>query len=117
VSIDGSRLPALDAERRLTVYRIEDGAATIVPGIGPDERPMGWSADGAELFVLTPGIPSKVWRVNVTTGARTPWQDVLPSDPTGVVRIFPVIVTPDGRSYAYTYGRFLSTLYVVNGLR
>ena len=117
VSPDGSRIAALDPERRLTVYRTDDGAATIVPGIGPDEQPMGWSTDGTELFVRTQGIPSKVTRVNTATGARTPWRDLLPSDPTGIVRIFPVLVTPDGRSYAYTYGRFLSTLYVVSGLR
>jgi serine/threonine protein kinase/sugar lactone lactonase YvrE len=117
VSPDGSRIAAQDPERRLTLYRMDDGAATIVPGMSPDEQPEGWSTDGAELFVLTPGIPSKVSRVNVTTGARTPWRELMPSDPTGVVRISPVLVTPDGRSYAYTYGRFLSTLYVVNGLR
>jgi eukaryotic-like serine/threonine-protein kinase len=117
VSPDGSRVAALDPERKLTVYRTEDGAATMVPGIGSDERPIGWSADGSELFVLTQGIPSRVSRVKVETGARTWWRDVIPPDPTGVVRIFPVLVTPDGRSYAYTYGRYLSTLYVASGLR
>jgi hypothetical protein len=66
--------------------------------------------------VLTQGIPSRVSRVKVGTGARRPWRTVIPPDPTGVVRIFPVLVTPDGRSYAYSYGRYLSTLYVVSGL-
>ena len=117
VSPDGARIAALDAEQRLTVYRVADGAATLVPGVGGNERPLGWSTDGSELFVLTAGLPSKVSRVNVTTGARIPWRDLMPSDPTGVVRVFPVLVTPDGRSYAYTYGRFLSTLYVVSGIR
>jgi eukaryotic-like serine/threonine-protein kinase len=117
VSPDGSRVAAMDPERRLTVYRIANGAGAIVPGVGPEERPIGWSSDGSELFVLTQGIPSSVSRVNITTGARTPWRDVMPPDPTGVVRIFPVLVTPDGRSYAYTYGRYLSTLYVVEGLK
>ena len=117
VSPDGSRAAAQDGEGRLTVYRLDDGAATIVRGTDPDERAVGWSSDGSEVFVLTPGIPSKVSRVNVATGARTPWRELLPPDPTGIVRIFPVLVTPDGRSYAYTYGRFLSTLYVVSGVR
>jgi sugar lactone lactonase YvrE len=117
VSPDGTRIAAMDPERRLTVYRIDNGAGAIVPGVGPDELPIGWSTDGGELFVLTQGIPSSVSRVKVATGARTPWREVMPPDPTGVVRIFPVLVTPDGRSYAYTYGRFLSTLYVVSGLK
>src|SRR5439155_27278923 len=93
VSPDGSRVAALDAEQRLTIYRTDDGAATIVPGVATDERPLGWSADGAELFVLAPGLPSKVSRLKVTTGARTPWRELMPPDPTGVVRIFPVLVT------------------------
>lgn len=117
VSPDGARIAALDAEQRLTVYRLDDGAASIVPGVSANERPLGWSSDGSELFVLTPGLPLKVSRVNVATGARISWRDLMPSDPTGVVRVFPVLVTPDGRSYAYTYGRFLSTLYVVSGVR
>jgi hypothetical protein len=29
----------------------------------------------------------------------------------------PVYITPDGQSYAYSYRRFLSDLYVVSGLR
>jgi serine/threonine protein kinase len=117
VSPDGSRIAALDAQQRLTAYRTDDGAATIVPGVTADERPLGWSADGSELFVFTPGLPAKVARVNVTTGARAPWRELMPSDPTGVVRVSPVLVTPDGRAYAFTYGRILSTLYVVSGLR
>jgi len=117
VSPDGTRVAAHDPDHRLTIYRIEDGAATIVPSVVAEERPLGWTADGAAVYVLTPGIPSRVSRVSIATGERTPWRDVMPPDPTGVVRISPVLVAPDGEAYAYTYGRFLSTLYVVTGAR
>ena len=99
------------------LYPLDGGPPSVVPGTSPDERPISWTADGSEMFVLTPGIPSRVTRVNVKTGGRVPWRDLLPSDPTGVIRVSPVLITPDGRSYAYTYGRFLSTLYVVSGIR
>ena len=117
VSPDGTRVAAHDPDHRLAIYRIEDGTATIVPSVLPEERPLGWTADGASVYVLTPGIPSRVSRVSIATGERTPWREVMPPDPTGVVRISPVLVAADGEAYAYTYGRFLSTLYVVTGVR
>lgn len=117
ISPDGSQVAALDPARRLTVYPLDGGEGRTVSGTEPDERPVAWSSDGRSLFVLTPGVPARVSRVEVATGARTPWRELLPSDPTGIVRISPVLVTPDGQSYAYSYGRFLSTLYVVTGAR
>jgi hypothetical protein len=41
----------------------------------------------------------------------------MPADAAGVGDIAPVLVTPDLKSYAYTYARTLSDLYVVEGLR
>jgi hypothetical protein len=117
ISPDGAQIAAQDPERRLVVYPLDGGDARPVPNAAPDERPAGWAADSASLFVVTPGVPSRISRVNVFTGVRTPWRDLLPADPTGVVRISPVIVTADGRAYAYTYGRYLSTLYIVSGAR
>ena len=117
VSPDGTRVAAQDPEQRLTLYGIGANDATIVTGVSADERAVGWTADAAELFVLTPGVPCVVSRVNIATGARTRWRELMPPDRTGVVRISPVLVTPDGGSYVYTYGRFLSTLYVVTGVR
>jgi serine/threonine protein kinase len=117
VSPDGSRVIAQNPERQIAAYQLDGNAASVVPDTTGDDRPIGWTADGTEVFVVTAGIPSRVSRVNATTGARTPWRDLLPADPAGVVRIAPVLVTPDGTAYAYTYGRYLSTLYLVTGLR
>ncbi len=46
-----------------------------------------------------------------------PWKELTLEDLAGVVRIDPVRVAPDGRSWAYSYIRVLSNLYVVEGLR
>ena len=83
----------------------------------PEEHVVGWSADGKSVYVMTPGIACRISLVNIATGTRATWRELMPSNPTGVVRISPVLVTPDGRAYAYTYARFLSTLYVVSGAR
>jgi hypothetical protein len=41
----------------------------------------------------------------------------MPSDPSGVVDLQTVVLTPDGRAYAYNYRRLLSALLVVKELK
>jgi hypothetical protein len=38
-------------------------------------------------------------------------------DRTGLAGIRYIQITPDGKSYAYTFSRFLTELYVIEGLR
>ncbi|MFI5182563.1 MAG: hypothetical protein ACHQPI_14350 [Thermoanaerobaculia bacterium] len=40
----------------------------------------------------------------------------MPADPAGVVEIVSVLLTPDATSYAYSYHRILSDLFLVEGL-
>ena len=112
---DGSRVAALDPDRKLTIYSLVDESAVLVPGALPDERPLAWSSDGAALYVQTPGVPARVSRLDLSTGERTLLRELIPPDSTGIARISPVLITPDAQWYAYTYGRFLSTLYVATG--
>jgi serine/threonine protein kinase len=117
ISPEGSKVAALDPDRKLTIYSLDDESAVVVPGALPDERLLAWSSDAAALYVHTPGVPARVSRLDLSTGERTLWKELIPPDPTGIARISPVLITPDANSYAYTYGRFLSTLYVVSGAR
>ena len=41
----------------------------------------------------------------------------MPSDSSGLLAIFGAYFSADGRSYAYSYERDLSNLYLVEGLR
>ena len=57
-------------------------------------------------------------RVEVATGRREPWKTLAPVDLTGLIDIGTICVTPDGKSYAYGYGRSAtSDLYLVEGLK
>jgi hypothetical protein len=47
----------------------------------------------------------------------TPWRALQPDDLTGVPGLGPLAVSADGGAYAYTYGRYLEDLYLVEGLR
>ena len=61
--------------------------------------------------------PARVFRLDLETGTRVLWKELLPEDSAGVVTVARVHVTPDGRSYAYTYERELSDLYIGEALK
>jgi hypothetical protein len=105
---DGSRL----------LQPIAGGPARAAKGIGPRDRIAGWSADGRSVFVRREccSFAAVVDRVDLTSGTSRPLRTIGPSDQTGRGAVPFVHVTPDGKSYAYSVGRELSTLYLVEGL-
>jgi DNA-binding winged helix-turn-helix (wHTH) protein/dipeptidyl aminopeptidase/acylaminoacyl peptidase len=99
------------------LYPVEGGERRALPGLSPEEWPVGWAADGRSLFLRREGeLPMPVLRMDVATGRKEPWMALAPPDRAGVVYMQP-LVTGDGRSYVYTYHRALSDLYLVLGLR
>jgi len=63
------------------------------------------------------GLPGLITRVELATGRRTVWKEIVPPDAAGVDQIGGVRITPDLKSYVYSYDRTLSDLYVVEGLK
>jgi len=43
-------------------------------------------------------------------------KQLSPADPAGILEIFSVQMTPDEKTFVYGYDRYLSELYVVDGL-
>jgi Tol biopolymer transport system component len=118
VSPDGRRVAVLDRDRRIGLYPLEGGEAQTAPGPPEPGALKRWSADGRSLFVSEAGDGHmiRVFRRDLATGRREPWKEIVPADPAGVFRL-DATVTPDGRSYVYTYYRILSNLYLVEGIR
>ena len=58
----------------------------------------------------------RILKVDVRTGRKETWKELMPPDRAGVVWMDP-LVTPDGRGYVYTYHRLLTDLYLAEGLR
>jgi hypothetical protein len=85
--------------------------------LSPDERIFSFFGDGKSLLLRTRSIPVKVTRVDLTTGHREPWKEIVPADLAGVHSIPVVKFSADGKSYAYSTFRVLSDLYVVDGLK
>lgn len=61
-------------------------------------------------------MPAKVYRLEMATGRRELWKQLMPSDPAGVGLIDPILMTSDGKTFVYGYHRALSDLYLVEGL-
>jgi hypothetical protein len=88
---------------------------TLTPvALGAGDGIAGWSADSSALFITTREEHlSRVFRLDVATGARTPLTIVQPNDAAGLVGVGDVLVAGDGNHYVYSYVRQLSQLYVV----
>jgi WD40 repeat protein len=118
ISPDSRFVIARGADRTLRLYPLGGGTPQPLPGILPGEQPVRWSADGAWLFVYTPGaFPARVDRVRLSDGHREKWKDLVPGDPAGVTFIRAPLITPDGSHYVYSYARVLSELFLVRGIR
>jgi len=118
LSPDGKTAAARGPDRKIQLVAIPSGQARPLPGAHEEESPIGWTADGGSLYLDSgeAAIPAHVEICDVTTGARRPWKDLTPPDPAGVVSIGPIFITPDGKSYVYSYRRMLEDLYLVRGL-
>jgi serine/threonine protein kinase len=82
----------------------------------PGFTPVQWSEDNSSVYGYLPGIPAKVYKVNLVTGENVLVQELQPEATDGVVFIAPVVVTRDGSRFAYSYYQVLSVLYLISGL-
>ena len=118
VSPDGRTIPALGPDRRIMLYPAEPGEPRPAPGLQPDELPIRWTPDGRAMWVFRPSeVPAKIYQVDMTSGERKLWKELTPPDPAGVLTMGPIVMTPDGKSYVYSYRRTLDELVLVEGLK
>jgi dipeptidyl aminopeptidase/acylaminoacyl peptidase len=121
VSPDGQRMAYWSGEHHLRTMSFSGGDSRLIPGppFGEDSVLDTWSEDGRFLYIVRQmgHVPSHIDRLEIATGRREQWKTLIPEDPSGVRYINPVVVTPDGQSYAYSYGRILtSNLFVVDNV-
>jgi Tol biopolymer transport system component/predicted Ser/Thr protein kinase len=118
VSPSGDMVAGLSTDHKINLYPVQGGDPRPVPGVEANEVPTGWSSDGRSLFVLRYGeLPARVVQVDVASGQRKPWKDLVPADAAGIDTISGVMMTPDGKAYVYSYVRTLCDLYLVEGLK
>jgi hypothetical protein len=57
-----------------------------------------------------------IFSVDVATGDRKLWKEIVPTDPAGFWGITSFFIAADERSYVYSYQRTMADLYVIRGL-
>ena len=118
LSPDGHSIAAVGPDDKAYLFPVPSGDPVPIKGLQPGEVPVAWTADGRSLYVYRGGeLPAKVYRLELATGNRVLWKELMPPDPAGVEFVGPVLPTPDGKSYVYGYRRLLSDLYLVEGLQ
>ncbi|HKB71649.1 MAG TPA: protein kinase [Thermoanaerobaculia bacterium] len=117
ISPDGKWVVAQGVDHAFYLYPLEGGEPKAIPGLSPDDRPICWTPVGQDLYVFRRGtLPSPVFLLELATGRKQPIKELMPPDSAGVVEIISVHVTPDAASYAYSYHRILSDLFLVEGI-
>jgi Tol biopolymer transport system component/predicted Ser/Thr protein kinase len=118
ISPDSSMVATTDAERNGFLYPVSGGSPKTISGYRNGERAITFSSDGGSIYVYHPGeLPARVYRLDLRTGQRTLFKELMPSDPAGVETIGPILMTPDAKTCVYGYQRTLSDLYLVEGLK
>ena len=114
----GDTVATMGPDHKVYLYPVNGGEPSAVTGTETDEAPTGWSADGRFLYVFRFGeIPSRVMELELATGKRKLWKELVPADAAGIDTIRGITMTPDAKAYVYGYIRTLSDLYEVEGLK
>ena len=118
VSPDGRWAAANGQEGRVYLVALGGGQAQALPDLEPNDQPARFSSDGRLLFCVRYGMQeASLLAFDLAARRVTEKTAIRPSDPVGIVTLWPTDVTPDGRHYVYDYARTLSDLFLVEGLK
>jgi len=129
LDVDGViRNASLSPDGQQVVVALFDAAPILVPVAGGQARPLPggtaedggvrFSADGRSVLASARvGASVRVARLDLETGRRTLLFELAPQDRAGLIDVAFPQVTPDAQAYVYSYRRYLTTLYLAQGLR
>jgi Tol biopolymer transport system component len=118
VSPDGRQILYSKTDGTYFIQAAGGGAVRLVPGLTPDDGLIGWSADGRWINLFRAATVSYLLeRLDLASGRRELIREVAPADRTGVLGPWGATLTDDTKSYAYSYSRMTSQLFVVEGAR
>ena len=111
VSPDGLFVAAQGPDHQAWLYPLDasGGPARRLPGLSADETPVRWSSDGKTFYFWD-------FTMEVASGRKRAWKEPRPPDP-AVDNITAILPGPDGKSYVYGYTRYVSELFLVEGVK
>jgi len=118
ISPDSLQVAAIGPDKKGYLYPTAGGDPKLIAGLNPGEQPITFSSDGHALYIYQPGeLPARVYHLDIQSGQRTLWKELMPYDPAGVENIGPILMTPDAKTCVFGYHRMLADLYLVEGLK
>jgi hypothetical protein len=119
ISPDGRRAVVPGPRGGFVVCSLGPDSVTTVSVLEAGHYAVRWTRDGSGLYVFSEnGRRGDLEVLDPDTGRRRTVRVIgSEDDPAGLIHFGPMLVTPDGSSYAYNYFRILSDLYVVEGLK
>ncbi len=122
LSPDGKLVAAVDRYGEFYLCPLNGGEPRPLEGTVEGDTLLQWSSDGKSLFVRGAQEDAvTISRLDLSTGRRQLWKKLRPPDPVGMIGFGydpgQIRLTPDGKSYVYTYYTLLDELYVVDGLK
>jgi len=116
-STDGASLIGTAPNHSIAIYSLNGGTPRPIPNLAQNFVAVQWSDDGLSLYGYHQGeFPSKIYRIKIATGKESVLQQLNPGVPAGIVMVAPVVVSRDGKKFAYSYSQTLSALYLISGL-
>jgi Tol biopolymer transport system component len=120
ISSDGNSIFAHAPDGSPAIYKLDGSSPQIPKNFGSDDRLIRWASDNDVMYVRKVmhigDFPTKIYSLNVRTGKRVLWKELATPDLAGFV-LYSLLLTPDGKSYFYTYSRELSTLFLADGMK
>jgi serine/threonine protein kinase/Tol biopolymer transport system component len=123
VSPDRKRLVAWAPDKgpdgKYYLSPIDGAKSTPIPGLEMGEVPIQWSADGHALYVRGSGdFTPNIYRIDLSSGRRELRKEIVPEQ-VGFIGLEDrgIQITPDGKSYVYTYWTVLRDLFLAEGLK
>jgi len=118
LSPDSRSIVGVAPDRSIALYSLDGEPPRLIPHLENNFVAVQWSDSGSALYGYHPGeFPSKVYKVEIATGKETAIQELKPGVPAGVAMVAPIVVSADGKRFAYSYNQTLSALYLISGLR
>jgi dipeptidyl aminopeptidase/acylaminoacyl peptidase len=114
----GREVSGLGADQDHWVYPIDGGDPRPIPSLERTDRIVCWLPEATAVLTYRMNeLPARIYRVDVQSGERTVWRDIVPPDPTGIFRIGRVRTNSDGSAHGYVYYMHLMDLHVLSGLK
>lgn len=118
ISSDGKFIAFTNPQQEVCLYSIENAEILLLSELEPNQLPVAWSADSKSIYIRKRGqVPAVIYRHEIGTGKKEQLLELMPEDRAGVFEILRILLTTDATSYAYSYTRELSDLFVIENLQ